>query len=169
MVTVSTVSTVGVSVSVRASVGVPVTEGMSNVDKIDFPLWLVMGDPLPAESSRLRDFALLHSLPSAATSLQLHILTSTAQFTMATPLQATYTAPDTSKTIQHEGPYTDGTLAGKTTHLRALQSLVPKLQDEINVYLTARMEEDKKAQGPLSEKEAKEEENYGEEVVEDDA
>jgi hypothetical protein len=46
------------------------------------------------------------------------------------------------------------------------------LQDEINVFLTERMEEDKKeaeAQGrQLSAKEAKEEENYGEEVVEED-
>jgi hypothetical protein len=31
------------------------------------------------------------------------------------------------------------------------------------------MEEDKKAQGAISEKEAREEENYGEEVVEEDA
>ncbi|KAJ6010428.1 EKC/KEOPS complex subunit Gon7 [Penicillium sp. IBT 35674x] len=90
-----------------------------------------------------------------------------------TPLQAVYTAPDATKSFQHAIPMTSGTaadpLATKLTHLRALQSLVPKLQDEINVYLTARMEEDKKAQGQTSEKEAKEEENYGEEVVEDDA
>ncbi|KAJ5220664.1 uncharacterized protein N7469_009551 [Penicillium citrinum] len=84
-------------------------------------------------------------------------------------LQADYSAPDTSKTFHHEVPLSDGTLASKTAHLTTLQSLVPKLQEEINVYLTARMEEDKKAQGSISEKEAKEEENYGEEVVEDDA
>ncbi|RHZ61101.1 hypothetical protein CDV55_105012 [Aspergillus turcosus] len=60
----------------------------------------------------------------------------------------------------------------KVAYLSELRSLVPKLQDEINVFLTQRMEEDKKeaeAQGrQLSEKEAKEEENYGEEVVEED-
>jgi hypothetical protein len=33
--------------------------------------------------------------------------------------------------------------------LSALQSLVPKLQDQINVFLTERMEEDKKVQGQL--------------------
>jgi hypothetical protein len=60
----------------------------------------------------------------------------------------------------------------KVAYLSELRSMVPKLQDEINVFLTERMEEDKKeaeAQGrQLSAKEAKEEENYGEEVVEED-
>lgn len=85
-------------------------------------------------------------------------------------LHAVYTSPDSQpKTISHEFPSTDGSLASKTTHLTTLQSLVPKLQDEINVYLTARMEEDKKAQGAVSEKEAKEEDYYGEELVEEDA
>lgn len=85
-------------------------------------------------------------------------------------LHAVYTAPDTQpKSITHEFPSTDGSLASKTAHLAALQSLVPKLQDEINVYLTERMEEDKKAQGTVSEKETKEEDYYGEELVEEDA
>lgn len=60
----------------------------------------------------------------------------------------------------------------KVAYLTELRSLVPKLQDEINSFLTERMEEDKKeaeAQGrQLSAKEAKEEANYGEEVVEED-
>ncbi|OQE88900.1 hypothetical protein PENNAL_c0015G06887 [Penicillium nalgiovense] len=66
-----------------------------------------------------------------------------------TSLSAVYTAPQATETFEH--------------------SLVPKLQDQINVLLTERMEEDKKMQGQLSAQEAKEEENYGEEVVEDDA
>ncbi|KAJ5263832.1 hypothetical protein N7478_011437 [Penicillium angulare] len=86
------------------------------------------------------------------------------------PLRATYTAPDATKSFQFTiPPASQDSFAAKQAHLAALRSEVPKLQDEINVYLTARMEEDKKAQGQLSEKEAKEEENYGEEVVEDDA
>ena len=85
-------------------------------------------------------------------------------------LHAVYTAPDATQSFQHSIPASaEGTLATKQAHLTTLQSLVPKLQEEINVYLTQRMEEDKKAEGQLSEKEAKEEENYGEEVVEDDA
>lgn len=86
-------------------------------------------------------------------------------------LQAIYTTPDATQTFQHAIPVdsTPGSLATKQAHLTALQSLVPKLQTEVNAYLTARMEEDKKAQGQISEKEAEEEANYGEEVVEDDA
>ncbi|KAJ5169189.1 uncharacterized protein N7482_004783 [Penicillium canariense] len=86
-------------------------------------------------------------------------------------LQAVYTAPDATKTFTHAIPAESSTdaLAAKQSHLNHLQSLVPMLQDEINVFLTERMEEDKKAQGAVSEKEAKEEENYGEDVVEEDA
>jgi hypothetical protein len=91
---------------------------------------------------------------------------------MANPLnlQAVYSAPQSTETFQH-AITSDGaeTLAAKQAHLNALQTLVPKLQDQINVFLTERMEEDKKAQGQISAQEAKEEENYGEEVVEDDA
>ncbi|KAJ5474910.1 EKC/KEOPS complexsubunit Gon7 [Penicillium sp. IBT 31633x] len=84
-------------------------------------------------------------------------------------LNAVYTAPQATKSFEHVIPTTTGTLAAKQAHLSALQSLVPKLQEEINIFLTERMEEDKKVQGKLSAQEAKEEENYGEEVVEDDA
>ncbi|EPS27289.1 hypothetical protein POX_e06261 [Penicillium oxalicum] len=86
-------------------------------------------------------------------------------------LKAVYTAPDTSKTFTHviSVDSSKDSFAAKQSHLTALQTLVPQLQEEINVFLTERMEEDKKAQGAISEKEAREEENYGEEVVEDDA
>lgn len=86
-------------------------------------------------------------------------------------LQAVYTAPDAARTFSHVVPVdpSQSPLAAKQSQLEALQSFVPKLQNEINVYLTERMEEDKKAQGANSAKEAQEEENYGEEVVEDDA
>ncbi|KAJ5144225.1 EKC/KEOPS complex subunit Gon7 [Penicillium bovifimosum] len=83
-------------------------------------------------------------------------------------LNAVYTAPQATKTFEHVIPTTTGTLAAKQAHLSALQSLVPKLQDEINVFLTERMGEDK-LQGQFSAQEAKEEANYGEEVIEDDA
>ncbi|KAF4770917.1 EKC/KEOPS complex subunit Gon7 [Penicillium solitum] len=85
-----------------------------------------------------------------------------------TSLNAVYTAPQSTETFEHVISTTTGTLADKQAHLSALQSLVPKLQDQINVFLTERMEEDK-VQGQISAQEAKEEENYGEEVVEDDA
>ncbi|CAI7568761.1 unnamed protein product [Penicillium viridicatum] len=81
-----------------------------------------------------------------------------------TSLNAVYTAPQSTETFEHVISTTTGTLADKQAHLSALQSL-----DQINIFLTERMEEDKKVQGQISAQEAKEEENYGEEVVEDDA
>ena len=93
---------------------------------------------------------------------------------MANPqinLQAVYTAPDATKVFTHEIPADSSAdaFAKKQSHLQALQCLVPKLQEEVNVFLTERMEEDRKAQGAVSEQEAREEENYGEEVIEEDA
>ena len=107
-----------------------------------------------------------------------------------TTLRAVYTSPQPSipsQTFQHQlssppvntsdtsssSPSSPETVKAKVAYLSELRHLVPRLQDEINVFLTERMEEDKKsaeAQGSRqSEKEAKEEENYGEEVVEEDS
>lgn len=95
-------------------------------------------------------------------------------------LQASYSSPHppTSHTFQHLviSPLENtGSVDGKKAYLSELRGLVTELQSEINTFLTERMEEDKKAaevqgQGLKdSEQEAKEEENYGEENVEDDA
>ena len=103
-------------------------------------------------------------------------------------LRAVYTSPQPSipsKAFQHQlssspvntsdtsSPSSPETVKAKVAYLSELRHLVPRLQDEINVFLTERMEEDKKsaeAQGSQQlEKEAKEEENYGEEVVEEDS
>lgn len=96
-------------------------------------------------------------------------------------LRAVYASPQPStQTFQHQlssPPLTSDTsspdsVKTKVAYLAELRQLVPKLQDEINVFLTERMEEDRKAaeaQGKKgSDKEAKEEENYGEENVEED-
>ena len=58
----------------------------------------------------------------------------------------------------------------RTAHLSALHTSVGKMQDEVNAFLTQKMEEDKNVAGGGADamKEAKEEENYGEEVVEDE-
>ncbi|KAL4803173.1 EKC/KEOPS complex, subunit Gon7 [Aspergillus unguis] len=93
-------------------------------------------------------------------------------------LQAAYTSPELNRAFSHtvNAPApnpSDENVQAKVAYLSELRKLVPTLQNDINIFLTERMEEDKKAaeaQGrQLSEKEAKEEENYGEEVVEDDA
>ncbi|KAL4749138.1 hypothetical protein BDW72DRAFT_141663 [Aspergillus terricola var. indicus] len=93
-------------------------------------------------------------------------------------LQAQYTSPQLNRTFEHtvNSPApspSDENIKVKIAYLSELRKLVPALQNDINLFLTERMEVDKKiaeAQGcQLSEKEAKEEENYGEEVVDDDA
>ncbi|KKA23719.1 hypothetical protein T310_2259 [Rasamsonia emersonii CBS 393.64] len=100
--------------------------------------------------------------------------------TPAVSLHASYSSPHppTSQTFHHpvSAPLDiNGSVAAKKAYLSELRGLVTKMQGEINAFLTERMEEDKKAaeaqgQGLKdSEREAKEEENYGEENVEDDA
>lgn len=93
-------------------------------------------------------------------------------------LHALYTSPrPTTHLFQHQLssplPSESSDMKAKTSYLSELKNLITTLQGEINTFLTERMEEDKKsaeAQGKkVSEQEAKEEENYGEEVVEDDA
>ncbi|RAL08567.1 uncharacterized protein BO97DRAFT_353665 [Aspergillus homomorphus CBS 101889] len=102
--------------------------------------------------------------------------------TTPTQLRAVYSAPQQqSRTFEQPiaaplpssaGSSSSDNVKAKVTYLAELRKQVPTLQNEINVFLTEKMEEDKKAadaQGrQLSEKEAKEEENYGEEVVEED-
>ncbi|KAE8375982.1 Gon7 family-domain-containing protein [Aspergillus bertholletiae] len=100
--------------------------------------------------------------------------------TQSNPLRAVYAAPQSTQTFEHTIssplPSTDSSpenVQTKIVYLSELRKLVPNLQNDINVFLTERMEEDKKlaeAQGrQISEQERKEEENYGEEVVEEDA
>lgn len=99
-------------------------------------------------------------------------------------LRAVYTSPQPepqTQTFQRQLPSlpvssesaSPESVKTKSTYLAELRQLVPQLQDEINVFLTERMEEDKQAaeeQGAKQlEREAKEEENYGEENVEEDA
>ena len=88
------------------------------------------------------------------------------------PLQASYTGPDTTgKDFIYElprlsaAPYT----TDRTAYLSALRSSVQELQGQVNTFLTQKMEEEKAiaAAGAKTVDESKEEENYGEEVVED--
>lgn len=58
----------------------------------------------------------------------------------------------------------------RTAYLASLHASIGKMQDEVNAFLTQKMEEDKMSAGNAAQTadEAKEEENYGEEVVEDE-
>ncbi|KAI4185884.1 MAG: hypothetical protein L6R41_003856 [Letrouitia leprolyta] len=88
-----------------------------------------------------------------------------------TTLTATYTSPSLSQSFTHPLPSSMTTsTAEKTEYLSNLRQSVTKLQDEINTFLTEKMEEDKAlaAKAGLKVDEKKEEERYGEEDVEDE-
>ncbi|KAF2447252.1 hypothetical protein P171DRAFT_430161 [Karstenula rhodostoma CBS 690.94] len=77
-------------------------------------------------------------------------------------LTATYAAPSASDPpFTHELPPLPAATdtPARTAYLAALQSATKALQDDINAFLTQKMADDKTAA------DAKEEENYGEEVV----
>ena len=89
-----------------------------------------------------------------------------SQDQQAQSLRAEYTAPKNSKDFEKTLPSCDITnTEGKTEYLAALRGSVGKLQDEINTFLTAKMEEDKALAARAGAKvdDRKEEENYGEE------
>ena len=87
-------------------------------------------------------------------------------------LKAEYTSPIASQTFSHPLPSTSlaAPTTQKTSYLSALRASVVKLQEEVNGFLTRKMEEDKAIAATNGTKvdEKKEEENYGEEVVEDE-
>lgn len=78
-------------------------------------------------------------------------------------LSATYNSPTTSQTFTHPLPSTKE----KTAYLSALRKSVTQLQEDVNTFLTSKMEEDKALAGEKMDEKA-EEENYGEEKVEEE-
>lgn len=94
-------------------------------------------------------------------------------------LSATYNSPTNARfthTIELPTPATTAP-EDRTTYLCSLKSAVAELQDKINTELTTRMEEDKAREASANESltsklkgvdESKEEDNYGEEVVEEE-
>jgi hypothetical protein len=88
-------------------------------------------------------------------------------------LQSSYQSP-TNAAFTHAqnipAPRSE-TVEEKTTYLSALRLATTEMQARVNEELTARMEEDKAQEGGAAKgkvDEAKEEDNYGEEVVEED-
>lgn len=84
-------------------------------------------------------------------------------------LKASYTSPTTSQTFTHTLPSASASTSStkeKTQYLSNLRKAVVQLQDEVNDFLTVKMEDDKalargNAAGKVDEK--KEEDYYGEE------
>lgn len=86
-------------------------------------------------------------------------------------LKATYTSPTTSETFTHALPSASvQSTQDKTVYLSALRKSVIQLQEDVNGFLTSKMEEDKvlAANAGVKVDEKAEEENYGEEKVEDE-
>ena len=88
-----------------------------------------------------------------------------------TSLIADYASPNITKTFTHPlPPASNKSTKEKTMYLSALRKSVVELQDEVNGFLTTKMEEDKAlaASAGMKADDKVEEENYGEEKVEDD-
>lgn len=88
-----------------------------------------------------------------------------------TSLKADYASPNSTKTFtQPLPPASNESTQEKTMYLSALRKSVVKLQEEVNGFLTTKMEEDKAlaASAGMKADDKAEEENYGEEKVEDD-
>lgn len=91
-------------------------------------------------------------------------------------LKASYHSPSGSKVFEHviASPQSEppADTQAKTKYLSELRTSTKKLQDDINIFLTEKMEKDKKNQDShaLQQKSADEleEEQYGEETGEDD-
>ena len=88
-----------------------------------------------------------------------------------TCLQAAYTSPTSSETFVHTLPSASAaSTKAKTAYLSALRMSVLKLQEDVNGFLTTKMEEDKTlaASAGIKADDKAEEDNYGEERVEEE-
>lgn len=96
-----------------------------------------------------------------------------------TKLSATYNAPDETKDLTLDLPLVlsdQGTVEDKTTYLTTLRTQIANLQDNVNAFLTQKMEDDNAAASAAQNdakdkaqlrKEQLEVDRYGEEDVED--
>ena len=91
-------------------------------------------------------------------------------FDQSSTLKAVYSSPTGSHSFEHtlKSLPADISAADKTAYLSSLRASVTKLQADVNTFLTAKMEEDKATVSKESGKidDIKEEEYYGEEVLE---
>lgn len=93
-------------------------------------------------------------------------------------LRAVYNSPNDSKAFEKPLPSAKPTdTKSKVAFLSDLRASTKQLQDDVNTFLTAKMEEDKTASSSLPDgggikktklQDEEEEENYGEEKVDDE-
>jgi hypothetical protein len=116
----------------------------------------------PTESSRTLDRMAQHNLTQSQQG--------------ASGIEAAYSSPTGQESFRHVLPVLEAqhSTEEKTNYLAAIRNKIPLLQEQINQFLTQKMEEDKsKGAKPISNRkhgsadESKEEENYGEEVIDE--
>lgn len=87
-------------------------------------------------------------------------------------LEAHYKSPRITTTFAHplNAPSTTLSTEEKRAYLSTLRKSVSKLQEEVNAFLTREMERDKAGPGQdgLKVDDKKEEDNYGEEILDDE-
>jgi hypothetical protein len=87
-------------------------------------------------------------------------------------LEALYSSPISNSTFTQPLPTLpkDFSVEQKTAFLSQLRQSVVRLQEDVNAFLTQKMEEDKAdaVKGGQNLNDVKEEENYGEEVVDEE-
>ncbi|TKA79483.1 hypothetical protein B0A49_03576 [Cryomyces minteri] len=86
-------------------------------------------------------------------------------------LEAVYTSSASTQTFSHPLPSASSATSSvqeKTAYLSVLRVSAAQLQGEVNTFLTQKMEEDRAAEGKAKVDDEKEEENYGEEVVDEE-
>lgn len=86
-------------------------------------------------------------------------------------LKADYAAPNEARSFAYPlPPASNESNEQKTAYLSALRESVTKLQEDVNAFLTDKMEEDKASASLAGSKadDKKEEENYGEENLDED-
>ena len=95
-----------------------------------------------------------------------------ARNTPSSALKAAYAGPNSTKVFTRSlSSASFSTTKEKTQYLAALRGSIVELQDEVNGFLTMKMEEDKALVSSAGSKvdDKAEEENYGEEVVDEEA
>lgn len=96
-------------------------------------------------------------------------MTSEQESGASSVLTAHYNSPSGAQTFEQPLPRPATTTPkDKTAYLNTLRSSTKRLQEQINNFLTAKMEEDKQHGTTKSTREQEEEANYGEEKVEED-
>ncbi|KAG9546051.1 hypothetical protein KCU97_g21111, partial [Aureobasidium melanogenum] len=134
----------------------------------------VIGQAIPSCERAQNNFSALSSRPSFLPPRRINH-TDNKNFIsveMSAHLTAVYTSPTATNTFSsplQSAPTQASSSTEKSQYLADLRQKVAQLQDDINQFLTKKMDQDKAAtEGAASKDEDMEEQMYGEEVVDED-